>query len=153
MILGVDCYPANQRENNIILNHIDKIQTNIGINIDKLALDAGYDIGAVHRGLELLGVTGYVSCIDFSNDILKRDLIYLPESDKFACKAGKYLDFIKLTYKKATQNYYRLYRMSATDRKGCKSCKYRSQCAFSYGEPRAVYSIFIYIHILHYKFI
>ena len=45
-----------------------------------MGLDAGYDVGAVHRGLELLGVTGYVSCIDFSNDILKRDLTYLPEA-------------------------------------------------------------------------
>lgn len=88
IIIGVDCYPANQQESNIILNHIDKIQTNTGIHIEKLALDAGYDVGAVHRGLELLGVTGYVSCIEFSTDILKRDLIYLLESDRFECKAG-----------------------------------------------------------------
>jgi transposase len=142
IILGVDCYAANQRESNIILNHIEKIQTNTGINIDKLALDAGYDVGAVHRGLELLGITGYVSCIEFSYDILKRDLIYLPEPDRFECKASKHLNFIKLTYKKSTQNYYRLYRMDRGDRNSCPSCKYRSQCAFSYGESRINVSAF-----------
>lgn len=142
IVLGVDCYPANQRESNIILNHIDKIQTETGVDIDRLALDAGYDVGAVHRGLELLGITGYVSPIDFSNDILKRDLEYQPQIDCFACKAGKYLHFIKLTYKKQTQNYYRLYRMSAADRKSCSVCKYRSQCGFSYGESRVNASSF-----------
>ena len=136
IILGVDCYPANQRESNIILNHIDKIQTETGVRINKLALDAGYDVGAVHRGLELLGITGYVSCIDFSHDILKRNVKYLPDDDCFECPAGKRLNFIKLTYKKATQNYYRLYRMSTSDRKGCLSCKYRQQCEFSYADSR-----------------
>ena len=136
IVLGVDCYPANQRESNIILNHIDEIQTKTGININKLALDAGYDVGAVHRGLELLGITGYVSCIDFSYDILKRNVKYMPNDDCFECPAGKRLSFIKLTYKKATQNYYRLYRMSAADRKECLSCECRKQCAFSCSDSR-----------------
>ena len=142
IVLGVDCYPANQRESNIILNHLDKIQTETGVNINRLALDAGYDVGAVHRGLELLGITGYVSCIDFSYDILKRNVEYLPEDDCFECLAGKRLSFIKLTYKKSTQNYYRLYRMSAADRKGCQSCEYRKQCAFSYSDSRINASAF-----------
>lgn len=132
IVVGVDCYPANQRESNIILEHIKKIQSETGLNIKTLALDAGYDVGAVHRGLEILGITGYVSCIDFSYDILKRNLKYIPEADCFECPAGKLLNFIKLTYKKSTQNYYRLYRMSADDRKSCFSCERRKECAFSH---------------------
>jgi transposase len=136
IVVGVDCFPANQRESNIILEHIKEIQNETGINIKALALDAGYDVGAVHRGLELLGITGYVSCIDFSYDILRRNLKYMPETDCFECPAGKLFDFIKHTYKKSTQNYYRLYRMSATDRKLCLSCKRRKQCAFSHSDSR-----------------
>lgn len=136
IVLGVDCYPANQRESNIILKHLEIIQAETNVNINKLALDAGYDVGAVHRGLEILGITGYVSCIDFSYDILRRNLTYLPEIDCFECPAGKFLNFIKLTYKKSTQNYYRLYRMSAADRKSCQSCKHRRKCAFSYSDSR-----------------
>jgi len=136
IVVGVDCYPANQRESNIILEHVKKIQSETGMNIKRLALDAGYDVGAVHRGLEILGITGYVSCIDFSYDILRRNLKYMPEADCFKCPAGKAFNFIKLTYKKSTQNYYRLYRMSATDRKACISCKHRKQCAFSKSDSR-----------------
>jgi len=142
IVLGVDCYPANQRESNIILNHLDRIQTETGIKINKLALDAGYDVGAVHRGLETLGITGYVSCIEFSYDILNRDLRYLPETDRFECMAGKFLDYVKLTYKRSTQNYYRLYQMSLSDRKACQFCEYRRQCAFLYGETRINVSAF-----------
>ena len=66
IILGVDCYPANQRESSIILRHLEKIKIDTKVNINKIGLDAGYDVGAVHRGLELLEITGFVSCIDFS---------------------------------------------------------------------------------------
>ncbi len=142
IVLGVDCYPANQRESNIILEHIDKIQVNTGVKIDKVALDAGYDVGAVHRGLELLGITGYVSCIRFSGDILKRDLIYQSETDCFECKAGKHLDFIKLTYKQSSQNYYLLYRMPAAIRKSCRDCEHFRNCAFIHTEPRVCVSSF-----------
>jgi len=142
IVLGVDCYPANQRESNIILKHIDRIQTETGLDINKLGLDAGYDVGAVHRGLELLGIAGYVSCIDFSYDVLKRDLVYITESDCFRCPAGKALEYVKLTYKKSTQNYYRLYKMSKDDGIACKNCENRNQCPFSYGEKRVNVSSF-----------
>ena len=35
--------------------------------MSRLALDRGYETGAVHRGLELLGITGYIPAIQFSN--------------------------------------------------------------------------------------
>lgn len=142
IILGVDCYPANRRESDIILEHIEKLQENTGVSIDKLALDAGYDVGAVHRGLELLGITGYVSCINFSNDVLKRDLKYLKDADCFECTAGKHIKFTKLVYKKTTQNYYRLYRMPATERKDCRACKHFKDCVFAHSEPRICASAF-----------
>jgi hypothetical protein len=141
IVLGVDCYSANRRESDIILSHIIKIQAN-DVKINNLALDAGYDVGAVHRGLELLGITGYVSPIQFSYDLLKRDLTYQPESDRFMCKSGKYLNFVKLIYKRPQQNYYRLYRMPAADRKACRECEYFKKCTFAHGEPRVNASSF-----------
>ena len=35
--------------------------TILGIPMSRLALDRGYEAGAVHRGLELLDITGYTS--------------------------------------------------------------------------------------------
>jgi transposase len=136
IVIGVDCYPANQRESSVILEHIEQIKTDTDLSIGTLTLDAGYDVGAVHRGLELLGITGYVSCIDFSNDILKREVTYLPEEDCFECPMGKRMNFIKIAYKKPTQNYYRLYRMPAKDRKTCRSCPRFDKCQFSYSSAR-----------------
>jgi transposase len=136
IVIGVDCYPANQRESSIILKHIEKVMTDTKIKIGKLGLDAGYDVGAVHRGLELLGVTGYVSCIDFSYDILKREAKYLPDLDCFECLAGKRINYIKLVYKKSTKNYYRLYRMPASERKKCRECEYFGKCQLAYSAAK-----------------
>ena len=136
IILGVDCYPANYRESSILLKHIEKIKANTGINIGNLGLDAGYDVGAVHRGLELLGVTGYVSCIDFSYDILKREARYLPDLDCFECPMGKYIPFVKIVYKKSNQNYYRLYRMCKDDRTACQSCERFRDCLLAYAAAK-----------------
>lgn len=61
IITGVDCYPANHRESDIILNHIKKQKEALSIDLKSLALDGGYDVGAVHRGLELLGIDGYTA--------------------------------------------------------------------------------------------
>ena len=142
IVIGVDCYPANQRESSILLKHITRIQTETDVTIDKLGLDAGYDVGAIHRGLELMGIEGYVSPKQLHNDILKRDLKYKPESDCFECPGGKKLSFIKLGYTKPTQSYYRTYRMSLQDRKTCRKCKHRSECQFSYCYPRINVSAF-----------
>ena len=135
IVLGVDCYPANRRESDIILKHIEKIEKDTGLKINNLALDAGYDVGAVHRGLELMGITGYISCIDFSNAVLKRATRYLPEKDCFECAGGKYLNFVKLIYKKTTQNYYRLYRMPKEERKSCLSCPFFKNVPFLTENP------------------
>jgi len=142
IVLGVDCHPANRRESDNILSHLSKIRPSTGIAINTLALDAGYDVGAVHRGLELLKITGYVSPIQFSYDVLKRGLEYQPEADCFQCMAGKSLNFVRLVYKRTSQNYYRLYRMPVADRKFCQNCEHFSECAFAREEPRVNVSSF-----------
>ena len=42
-----------------------------------IALDRGYDTGAVHLGLELLGITGNIPPIQFSNSPEKYGFYYL----------------------------------------------------------------------------
>lgn len=74
IITGVNCYPANHRESDIILNHVKQQQEALPIDIKVLALDGGYDVGAVHRGLELLGIEGYTAIREYQNNALKRDL-------------------------------------------------------------------------------
>ena len=66
ILTGVDVYPANEKESTLVLRHLER-QINLGVPMKRLALDRGYETGAVHRGLELLGITGYIPAIQFSN--------------------------------------------------------------------------------------
>ena len=66
ILTGVDAYSANQRESLPVLRHLER-QINTGVPMNQIALDRGYDTGAVHRGPELLGITGYICAIQFSN--------------------------------------------------------------------------------------
>lgn len=75
-------------------------------------MDGGYDIGAVHRGLEILGVNGYTAIREYQNNAMKKGFQYDEEKDCFICMNGNQLEFKKLIYKKSSQNYYRLYSRS-----------------------------------------
>lgn len=99
----------------------------------EIGLDGGYDIGAVHRGLELLGVQGYTAIREYQNHAMKKGFCYEEETDRFVCRQGEYLAFQKLIYKKSTQNDYRLYSRS---KKQCKNCPDFSACATDLGTVR-----------------
>lgn len=111
IITGVNCYPANQRESDIILEHL-KGQP---CKYQEIGLDGGYDIGAVHRGLELLGIQGYTAIREYQNNVMKKGFCYEEEADRFVCRQGEYLTFQRLICKKSTQNCYRLYGRSKSN--------------------------------------
>lgn len=129
IITGVDCYPANKRKSDIILKHLK----NQPCRYQKIALDAGYDIGAVHRGLELLDIDEYTAIREYQNNAMKKGFLYDEQKDAFICRKGKYLQFQKLIYKKSSQNYYRLY---IHPRKQCKECPMFSACVADLGIVR-----------------
>ncbi len=87
--------------------------------IQKRTLDGGYDVGAVHRGLELLGIDGYTAIRVYQNNALRKGFQYDQEKDCFICEKGKELLFKRLVFKKSSQNYYRLYVLP---RKECSGC-------------------------------
>lgn len=125
IITGVNCYPANHRESDIILNHVKQQQEALPIDIKVLALDGGYDVGAVHRGLELLGIEGYTAIREYQNNALKKGFTYNQDKDCFVCENQKELNFQRLVFKRSTLNYYRLYSRA---RKLCKDCPRLSIC-------------------------
>jgi hypothetical protein len=132
IITGVDCYPANRRESDIILKHIERQSKDNDLSIKTLGLDAGYDVGAVHRGLEIMGITGYTSLRFSHNNMMKEGFTYQPEEDVFKCREGNTLPFIKLIFKKGT-GYYRLYRINASS---CGNCIRRGECTAANGSVR-----------------
>ena len=139
IITGVDVFPANTTEHTIILNHIKKQIFDTGLSIKNLALDGGYDVGAVHRGLEILGITGYTSLRNFHNNPMKKGFIYNPQKDCFTCQCGKELHFRRIAYKKPAQNYYRQYKIP---RKDCLNCPHLERCAVDRGAVRINASVY-----------
>lgn len=84
IITGVDVYPANEKESLLVLRHLER-QIQNGVPTQNIALDRDYDTGVVHRGLELLGITGYIPAIQFSDPPEKYGFYYLPQEDTFCC--------------------------------------------------------------------
>lgn len=87
IVTEVDMYSANEKESIQVLRHLEK-QIKLGVPMRNIALDRGYETGAVHRGLELLGITGYIPAIQFSNFSEKYGFSYDLERDTFICPKG-----------------------------------------------------------------
>ena len=128
-----DVQKANPDMNVIILNHVKQQQEALPIDIKVLALDGGYDVGAVHRGLELLGIEGYTAIREYQNNALKKGFTYNQDKDCFVCENQKELNFQRLVFKRSTLNYYRLYSRA---RKLCKDCPRLSICEIDQGAIR-----------------
>lgn len=93
--------------------------------MSNIALDRGYDTGAVHRGLELLGIVGYIPAIQFPNAPEKYGFSYVPDQDAFICPEGNLLNYHRLNCNKSTGKYLRCYQISGDS---CQSCVKRASC-------------------------
>lgn len=134
ILTGVDVYSANEKESVLILRHLER-QINLGIPMSRLALDRGYETGAVHRGLELLGITGYIPAIQFSNPPEKYGFSYDPQLDAFICPEGVPLAYHRLNCSKSTGKYLRCYQVEGDV---CMHCPKRPSCFDKAGIRRRV---------------
>ena len=134
ILTGVDVYPANEKESLLVLRHLER-QINLGIPMSRLALDRGYETGAVHRGLELLGITGYIPAIQFSNPPEKYGFSYDPQLDAFICPEGVPLAYHRLNCSKSTGKYLRCYQVEGD---ACMRCPKRPSCFDKAGIRRRV---------------
>lgn len=134
ILTGVEVYPANEKESLLVLRHLER-QMKLGVPIKRLALDRGYETGAVHRGLELLGITGYIPAIQFSNPPEKYGFSYDPQQDAFVCPQGALLTYHRLNCNKSTGKYLRCYQV---DRDICMHCPKRAGCFDKAGVRRRI---------------
>ena len=134
ILTGVDVYSANEKESLLVLRHLER-QINLGIPMSRLALDRGYETGAVHRGLELLDITGYIPAIQFSNPPEKYGFSYDPQLDAFICPEGVPLTYHRLNCSKSTGKYLRCYQVEGD---ACMRCPKRPGCFDKAGIRRRV---------------
>lgn len=134
ILTGVDVYPANEKESLLVLRHLER-QIKAGVPMRQIALDRGYDTGAVHRGLELLGITGYIPAIQFSNPPEKYGFSYNPEQDAFICPQGQLLTYYRLNCSKTIGKYLRCYQVGGST---CMQCPRRPGCFDKAGVRRRI---------------
>ena len=134
ILTGVDVYSANEKESLLVLRHLER-QITLGIPMSRLALDRGYETGAVHRGLELLDITGYIPAIQFSNPPEKYGFSYDPQLDAFICPEGVPLTYHRLNCSKSTGKYLRCYQVEDD---ACMHCPKRPSCFDKAGIRRRV---------------
>ena len=134
ILTGVDVYSANEKESVLILRHLER-QVDLGVPMKQIALDRGYETGAVHRGLELLGITGYIPTIQFSNPPEKYGFSYDPQLDAFICPEGVPLTYHRLNCSKSTGKYLRCYQVEGD---ACMHCPKRPGCFDKAGIRRRV---------------
>ena len=134
ILTGVDVYSANEKESLLVLRHLER-QVDLGVPMKRIALDRGYETGAVHRGLELLGITGYIPAIQFSNPPEKYGFSYDPQLDAFICPEGVPLTYHRLNCSKSTGKYLRCYQVGGD---ACMRCPKRPSCFDKAGIRRRV---------------
>ena len=134
ILTGVDVYPASEKESLLVLRHLEQ-QIKIGVPMERLALDRGYETGAVHRGLELLGITGYIPPIQFPNSPEKYGFSYDPQLDTFICPEGVPLTYHRLNCNQSTGKYLRCYQVEGST---CMHCPKRPSCFDKAGVRRRV---------------
>lgn len=134
IITGVDVYPANEKESLLVLRHLER-QIQNGVPMQNIALDRGYDTGAVHRGLKLLGITGYIPAIQFSHSPEKYGFFYFPQEDVFCCPEGARLVYQRLNCSQTTGKYLQCYQVQGET---CKHCKRQSVCFKQTGIRRRI---------------
>ena len=132
---GLRCFPSKREKNLLILRHLERQKKQLGLPIEKVALDRGYDTGAIHRRLELLAITGYIPAIHFPDDPSKYGFSGRPQQDTFICPVGQALVYHRLNCNKSTGQYLRCYQVQGDV---CRQCTSRETCFDKAGTRRRI---------------
>ena len=132
ILTGVDVFPANEKERLLVLQHLERQKNQLGLSMENVALDRGYDTGTVHRGLELFC---YIPTIRFPNDPSKYGFLYDPQQDTFICPMGQSLVYHRLNCNKSTGKYLRCYQVQGD---ACQKCTSRKTCFDTSGVRRRI---------------
>ena len=132
---GLRCFPSKREKNLLVLRHLERQKKQLGLPIEKVALDRGYDTGAIHRRLELLGITGYIPAIHFPDDPSKYGFSGRPQQDTFICPVGQALVYHRLNCNRSTGQYLRCYQVQGDV---CRQCTSRETCFDKAGTRRRI---------------
>lgn len=114
---------GNMHDSVVCTKRLDYQRDKLGLEINKVGLDSGYDTYDIKKYFEeenIFGVIQYRSYGQGKTEIRKYEFKYLPEEDAYVCpRTG-----IILPYRNIDKNGYKKYY----DRKQCEGCPFKSEC-------------------------
>ena len=128
IVVDVAVTPGNVNDAMPYLGRVEYMQDCLGLPIETVGVDSGYDISLVHqvlseRNIEVCAPGNKKSGVTHKVEFDKTAFQYDKEADTFLCPAGKGLRFKKL--ERTASNICRRYE---AEREDCKGCPYFKKC-------------------------
>ena len=127
IIVDVAVTPGNVTDATPYLDRVEYMQKRIGLQIEKVGVDSGYDVSLVHQELFDKGISIYTPPNDeeprYKAELRREEFSYDQEQDVYFCPCGKKLSLRQL--QRAEGNIYWEYR---ADVKDCKECPLQKKC-------------------------
>jgi transposase len=132
IITDVHVTAGNVNDHIPFVDRVKVLKSKLGLPIQAIGADKGYDYSEVHHGLEQEEVQGYIAPADLSEAevIIETDFIYDKETDTFTCPGGKVLHWSHIE----RLNEAHIVKIYAAKTKDCKVCPQRAYC-FSLKNP------------------
>jgi len=135
IITDVHVTPANVNDYEPYVSRIKYQKEKLGLPIQEVGLDKGYDQIEVHKEMLDLGIRTYTPLIDTSNkasDVFPvTDFEYNPTKDVYVCPNKQELKFVSVN-----KSYRR--KVYAQSQKICKNCLLKNKCFSSTGKFRTL---------------
>lgn len=127
IIVDVVVTPANVTDANPYLDRIEYMRKHIGLPIEAVGVDSGYDISLVHQELSEKNIEIYTPRNDeqprYKVAFTRQDFEYDEAEDAFICPAGK-----RLSVKKLNRTETNIHREYGADTQDCRGCPLRNKC-------------------------
>lgn len=123
---------GNVNEHIPFMGRVKELKKKLGLPIQAIGADKGYDFSEVHYGLEQEEINGYVTPTELSEaeTIIETEFIYDKGTDTFTCPGGKLLHWTHIERQAETK----IVKVYAAKTKDCKICPHRAGC-FSLKKP------------------
>jgi hypothetical protein len=125
IITDVHVTAGNVNDHIPFVERVKVIKSKLGLPIQAIGADKGYDYSEVHQGLEQEEVKGYIAPTELSEAgaIIETDFIYDKETDTFTCPGGKLLHWSHIRLKET-----QIGKIYAAKTKDCRDCSRRANC-------------------------
>ena len=127
IIVDVEVTAGNTNDCTPYLDRIDYIRDKIGIHIEAVALDSGYDTSLIHKTMSDKGICVSTPETKTKNNYkveIKRDaFVFNQADDTYTCPNGK-----QLTFRSLERSESSIVHEYATTPKDCRDCPLKDRC-------------------------